>query len=288
MLTTPSPTRVDGSKPHPQGSDHAEPSSLRVVSSSTQAIAQSSPRADPRSSGSWRDSNMTQPYYKDEFVTLYLGDALELDAWLGADVLVTDPPYGVNWNRNGVGSYDSSGKRITSKSDVIVNDDSPEARDRALEMWGNKPAIVFGSWRIERPRQTQHRLIWHKKGQAPGPANMAFLSQDEEIYILGKGFRPSSPPLRSVITTTEARSIAVAQIGHPTPKPIGLMEILIDRCPSGVIADPFAGSGATLIAARNLGREVIGVEIHEPYAELIAKRLSQASFDFSDLEVIAL
>jgi site-specific DNA-methyltransferase (adenine-specific) len=223
-------------------------------------------------------------YYQDDYVTLYLGDCLEQTAWLEADVLLTDPPYGVAW-KGGIGAY-KNGKRQSKLTEGIANDESPDTRDNALAAWGSKPAIVFGSWRIARPVDTQHRLIWHKAGQAPGPANMPFMTQDEEIYIIGKGFKPSSPPLRSVITTTEARSIEVYKIGHPTPKPIGLMQTLIEKCPDGVIADPFAGSGATLVAAKNLGRKVIGVELEEKYCELIAKRLSQDTFDFSKLPVI--
>lgn len=69
---------------------------------------------------------------------------------------------------------------------------------------------------------------------------------------------------------------------HPTPKPIGLMERLIEKT-VGTIADPFAGSGATLVAARNLGRKVIGVELEEKYCEIIARRLSQQAFNFEEL-----
>ncbi len=225
---------------------------------------------------------MSDPYYSDEFATLYLGDCLEVDEWLDADVLVTDPPYGVEWT-SGFTSYLARGNRTISTTEPIAGDRSTASRDAALARWGDRPAIVFGSWRSPRPAGVQHRLIWHKRGQAPGPVRAAFLSQDEEIYILGSGFERTAPPLRSVIATNEARSIEVAQIGHPTPKPLGLMEVLIRRCPPGVIADPFAGSGSTLIAAKHSGRHAIGVEIDERYAELAAARLSQYVLDLGDL-----
>jgi DNA modification methylase len=223
-----------------------------------------------------------KPYYQDDLVTLYHGDCLEVTEWVNADVLVTDPPYGIAWK--GIWNYVKGEDNKTKPGQQpIKNDEESIVRDMALSLWGTKPAIVFGSWKVSRPELTKHRLIWHKAGMAPGALNAPFMSQDEEIYIWGDGFRKSSPPLRSVIRTEEARSVEVGKIGHPTPKPIGLMEILVDRCPEGVIADPFAGSGATLIAARNYGRKVIGVELEEKYCELIAKRLSQQAFDLEGL-----
>ncbi|NDE17782.1 site-specific DNA-methyltransferase [bacterium] len=224
-----------------------------------------------------------KPYFEDDLVTLYHGDALEVTEWLSADVLVTDPPYGISWN-GGAGTL-KNGKFVRRDSNPIAGDNTLEARERVLLLWADKPGIVFGTWRMPKPEKTQHRLIWHKKGQAPGPTNAPFLSQDEEIYILGKGFVSSSPPMRSVIGTGESRPTEIVRIGHPTPKPVGLMEMLIERCqPEWVVADPFAGSGATLVAARNLGRKVIGVELEEKYCELIANRLSQQVFDFGSLE----
>jgi len=90
----------------------------------------------------------------------------------------------------------------------------------------------------------------------------------------------------SVIVTRGVRGGAAGAenaTGHPTPKPVPLMEALIATCPPGVIADPFAGSGATLIAARNLGRKVIGVETEKKYCDVIVSRLAQQAFDFEDL-----
>ena len=208
-----------------------------------------------------------KPYFQNELVTLYHGDCLEVTHWLSADVLVTDPPYGM--------SYKSGWTDRTQ----IANDSTIRARDSALELWGTKPALVFGTWRVERPANTKNLLIW-SKGDDPGMGDLSMpwgLSH-EEIYVLGSGFIGKR---ESSVIKANKPPIATRP-DHPTPKPIGLMEKLIAKT-TGTIADPFAGSGATLFAARNLGRKVIGVEVEEKYCELIANRLSQEAFNFGGI-----
>lgn len=215
------------------------------------------------------ESTPTRPYYTDDHVVLYHGDCRTAVEWLTADVLVTDPPYGVAWGSAPMTSY-TGGVGFAAG---IAGDATPEMRDTALRLWGRRPGVIFGSWRVERPTDVRHRLIWHKQGRKPGVTSAPWYSADEEIYILGDGF--TGKPEQTVYRTTEDRSQAPGIEGHPTPKPVGLMERLIAKCPPGVIADPFAGSGATLAAAKNLGRRAIGVEVDEAYCEIAARRLTQ-------------
>lgn len=212
-------------------------------------------------------------YYQDDYVTLYHGDCLELTGWLQADVLVTDPPYGVDYTNGWV-----EGRK--RKTTAIANDRTPLARDAAINLWGTRPYIMFGSWRVDKPKNVRQTLIWSKNGDPGlGDLTMPWGSSHEEIYVSGKGEIWGGVRIGSVLTFDKPRG--AERPDHPTPKPIPLMEHLIERCPSGVIADPFAGSGSTLVAARNLGRKAIGVELEEKYCEIIANRLSQSVFDFA-------
>lgn len=222
-----------------------------------------------------------RPYYQDDHVTLYHGDCLtEHREWLEADVLVTDPPYGTRPDSTKIGY----GRRVQDdgfRGRVIANDAESGARDEALEAWGDRPVIAFGSPRFpDPPGSWDHRLVWDKR--EPGLNGGPWRYTHESIFVRGEGWRRVSASSFSIISfpsgngTWEKRQ-------HVHAKPVRLMETLIAAAPEGVIADPFAGSGSTLIAARNLGRKAIGVELEERYCELIANRLAQGALDFGEI-----
>lgn len=214
------------------------------------------------------------PYYADEAVTLHHGDCREITEWLAADVLVTDPPYGIGWKK---GLNRAAGSRAHAG---IANDADTSARDAMLDCWGVKPGLVFGSFYAPPPGHRQ-LLVWRKPPDAGVVGSVIGWRRDvEPIFVVGTW--PKRSPLWSSVVESRTPMIGgsagpAARYSHPHAKPLDLLEGLLDACPPGVIADPFAGSGSTLVAARNLGRKAIGVELEERYCEVIARRLSQAA-----------
>ena len=220
-----------------------------------------------------------RPYCDIDGVTVYLGDCLEITEWLAADVLVTDPPYGRGWKQGRL-------KLPTQKSDQhagIAGDLDTSTRDAALAMWGDRPALAFGDLMLPPPTGTRLVGVYRKPPNAGTRGAIGGFRRDAEaIYWLGpwpSGLGGSSSVIATRTPSQGNPSSPQGRFGHPHTKPLDVMEELILTCPPGVIADPFAGSGSTLVAARNLGRRAIGVEIEERYAEIIAKRLAQGCLD---------
>jgi hypothetical protein len=153
-------------------------------------------------------------------------------------------------------------------------------------MWGQKPGIIFGSLKMSAPVRLRQVLVWQKPSDAGFFGSTTGFRQDiEGIFLVGAW--PKMAPHAGSVVKTGAPKIGGAsgpsgQVGHPHAKPLDVTEQLIVACPPGVIADPFAGSGSTLVAARNLGRRAVGVELEERYCEVTARRLAQDCLDFGE------
>jgi len=213
-------------------------------------------------------------YYKDDFVTLYHGSCIgdEAPPWWVADVLLTDPPYGIAWTKG------QNNAAMSTAHAGIQNDQDTSTRDAALAIWGDKrPAFVFGSFRAPSPRAVKQTLVWQKPIDAGVVGSTTGYRTDTELIFL-TGKHPKRPPQRSSVLTSSG-GVSRYRTEHPHSKPVSILEQLIEWT-SGTITDPFAGSGSTLVAAKALGRKVIGVELEERYCEIIAKRCAQGAFDF--------
>lgn len=213
-------------------------------------------------------------YYSDDHVQLWHGDCREITAWLEADVLVTDPPYGRAWKQGRRGAHATG--RASAARDGIAGDGDTSVRDAALSLWGDRPCLAFGSSLGAPPVGTRQILVWRKGPDSGVFGSIAGWRRDwEPIYLMGPW--EASPPCRSGVIQTVSGVASYTTGRHPHAKPVLLLETLISTCPPGVIADPFAGAGATLIAAKLQGRKAIGVEIDERYCEIAARRLAQDS-----------
>jgi site-specific DNA-methyltransferase (adenine-specific) len=178
--------------------------------------------------------------------------------------------YESNWNRD---------RRNAKVGRPVRGDGDTTARDAALRLWGDRPALVFGRWTSPRPAATIARLIWDRRDHGSGDLAMPWGPTDEEIYVLGSVSRFVGRRGSNVLRVPRLASGSADRPAHPTPKPIPLMESLIGHT-TGAVADPFAGSGSTLVAAKLLGRTAVGVEIEERYCEMAARRLDQGVLAF--------
>jgi DNA modification methylase len=207
---------------------------------------------------------VSEPYYRDDKVTLYLGDCREVLPDIRADVVVTDPPYGVGM----VSFEDSLG--------VAIEGVNLSPGNRAAVFMSPRTVFDFTGgltgW-------TPQRMLWmHKAADIAAPWR-GWCMNSEAIVILArpKAKWPKPTDYRSDVYRVGPWERA----GHPCGKPLEVVTDLTRRLstPEETILDPFAGSGTTLVAARNLGRKVIGVEVDERYCEIAAARLAQDCLD---------
>ncbi len=242
---------------------------------------------------------MTEPYYSDDAVTLYHGDCFELLHNLsGVGAVITDPPYSSGGAFRSDRTQQTSVKYVNSDTAAYRPEFAGDNRDQRsflawCSLWLNAarkastpgaPVACFIDWR-QLPVMTDAVQAggWIWRGIAPwskkfGRPNPAGFSSACEYVVWGSNGpaveREDYPPGIFEHPPTANRE-------HIAQKPEAVMQWVVRLAPPGaVVLDPFMGSGTTLLAARNIGRKAIGIEVDERYCEIAANRFAQEVLDF--------
>jgi site-specific DNA-methyltransferase (adenine-specific) len=216
-----------------------------------------------------------KPYYDEGGVTIYHGDCRDVLPSIEADLLVADPPYGIAWKQHGGGTGSRSKTRGSRRHEGIAGDGDTTVRDEVLAAWGDRPALVFGSFRAPFPLGVKQTLVYRKSPDAGLMGSVTgFRTDAEPIFLLG-AWPKVDVHSSSVIESHIGLQRLQADSGHPHAKPLDVLRPLLEAAPSGTVLDPFMGSGSTLLAARQLGRRAIGIEISEEFCQRAVERLGQ-------------
>jgi len=241
------------------------------------------------------DTTLPKPYYADDYVTLYHGDALDILPTLsGIGAVVTDPPYSSGGQYRGDRTQSTVSKYVQSGTLAYRPEFAGDNRDQRgllawCSMWLNAariasdtgaPACVFTDWR-QLPTMTdavqaggwtwRNVATWWKPGVR---MQRGRFSSSAEFVIYGTN-GPGEPTGMS--SPQNVMSFAVVpEKQHIAQKPVEVMRWVLGVVPPGaLVLDPFMGSGSTLDAAKSLGLKGIGIDSDERYCEVAANRLRQ-------------
>ncbi|CRK59038.1 DNA adenine methyltransferase, phage-associated [Alloactinosynnema sp. L-07] len=239
---------------------------------------------------------MAEPYYSDDHVQLWHGDMREILPALDItiDACLTDPPYGetsLPWDRwpDGwpalVAAHTSSMWCFGSMRMFLERKDQFAAWHLSQDVvWEKRNGSGFMADRFKRvhelvlhfyrgPWSTTHHAAVRENYHGPDKHSQARDSRTPHTGDIG-AHHYEDDGTRLVRTVLRAPSVRGGL--HPTEKPPAVLAPLIEYAvpAGGLVLDPFAGSGSTLLTARSLGRRSIGVEADERYCEAAATRLA--------------
>lgn len=230
-----------------------------------------------------------KPYFENEAVTLYNCNAFDFMEQMqdrSVDCVITDPPF-TERTHKGARKNSSEGVKTLVTFESFNEEQlykSFEQLGRITKGWVVSSLDYHHAFQFEElpPKGLRQMRIgvWVKKNATPqisgdrpaqGWEAISYLHKTESRPVWNGGGHHGNY-VTNIPTAT----------GHPTPKSVEVLSSLVERFSNqgDTIFDPFAGGGTTLLAARNLGRKAIGIEIEEKYCELIANRLSQEAFVF--------
>jgi DNA modification methylase len=209
-------------------------------------------------------------------------DVAKLMDGVKADMMFTDPPYGVDYS-GGV-QFDGKGGAVTNNRERLANDNTTAIYPAFLSvaiavvdgpcyMWfaGSKARDVYNAVH-DNTCEVHALIIWHKTNATYAAMNAQYKQRHEPCLY----FKPKGSTLRWCGATTEATIWSQDRDGinefHPTQKPVALAGKAMKNHEAETVVDMFCGSGSTLIAAEQLNRKCYGMEISPAYCDVIVKR----------------
>lgn len=208
---------------------------------------------------------------------LMCGDSTSIDAverlmdGRKADMVFTDPPYGVE--------FQSNMRTKTAKFDVLKNDDTFLDVAPIIEACSSGWVFVWTSWKVQTRWIEQFAgfgyptniVVWHKPGGGIGDLKRTFSSDYEVALVWHRGAELCGKRIGSVWTVNKDGASTYV---HPTQKPVALAIEAIDKTTraQAVVLDLFGGSGSTLIACEKMGRDARLLELDPKYCDVIIKR----------------
>lgn len=208
---------------------------------------------------------------------LMCGDSTSIDAveklmdGRKADMVFTDPPYGV--------SYQSNMRTRSAKFDVLKNDDVILEVVPVIEACSTGWVFIWTTWKVINKwlENTSgfgfptNMVIWFKGGSGIGDLKKTFSTDYEMALVFNRGAELTGKRIGSV---WQVGKDGAAEYAHPTQKPVALAEEAIDKTTrKGVtVLDLFGGSGSTLIACEKTGRYARLMELDPKYCDVIIKR----------------
>ena len=188
-----------------------------------------------------------------------------------AEMVNTDPPYGV--------SYQSNMRTKTEKFEVLKNDDVFLDIAPVIDTCSNGWVFVWTSWKVltkwieqfESFGYPSNQVIWFKGGGGIGDLKKTFSSDYETALVWHRGAELTGKRIGSV---WKVGKDGAADYKHPTQKPVALAEEAIDKTtkPKDIVLDLFGGSGSTLLACEKINRKAHLMELDEKYVDVIINR----------------
>ena len=199
-----------------------------------------------------------------------------------ADAIVADPPYGMNLDTDwsgirATGKSMGAAKKIKGKAyPRVIGDDKPFDATVLFDLWDVLEMFLFGADYYSetiRGRADGSWLVWDKRKESQADG---FGSEFELIWSKARH-------KRRILRHEWFGFLRAGEYGdsrvHPTQKPVALIVDIIQQWCRQVVADPFLGSGTTMVACQQLGRKCRGIELSPPYCAVTLERLSQMGLE---------